>query len=71
VPAVENIGGVSYLNFKRLQKKGKTYLNCVKVILAQPRGNKFVQELNKRNGVYEVDTVHPDGRVQTTCHKVG
>ena len=42
----------------------------IKVIIAQPRGDKFVRELNKTSGVYELDTVLPDGVVQTTKHSV-
>jgi hypothetical protein len=40
------------------------------VIIAQPRGKKFVNYMNDRNGVYEVDTVLVDGSVQTTRHQV-
>jgi hypothetical protein len=40
------------------------------VIIAQPRGEKFVNHMNERNGVYEVDTVLVDGSVQTTHHQV-
>jgi short subunit fatty acids transporter len=40
------------------------------VVIAQPRGEKFVAYMNERAGLYEVDTVLADGSVQTSRHQV-